>query len=210
MILYKKPNFYHQIFRLPVLKYCKFSCKSYRFPETLPIATTEFSPIEYLVISHDVQLENLLTLLSYVPQLHFFSLHCETGFKNKPTLPCSIVLNHLTHVSINMTYLPYDTFEWMVQNLFHQVQVLYISLYDDVYLNANLLERLILFYMPYLRIFNPTILYSVDKKDLNRCITSVNEFNSSFWVERQWFFEYQITGYQFLPTIFFYSTNPYR
>ena len=39
-------NFYHHIFRLPVLKYCKFSYDFYRLYQILPVATSEISPIE--------------------------------------------------------------------------------------------------------------------------------------------------------------------
>ncbi|CAF4775800.1 unnamed protein product, partial [Rotaria sp. Silwood2] len=54
-----KNVFYHQIFRLPVLKYCKLSLAGNSQSSPLTMATTEFSPIEYFIINQ------LYAFLSY-------------------------------------------------------------------------------------------------------------------------------------------------
>jgi hypothetical protein len=105
----------------------------------------------------------------------------------------------------------FDQFESMVKNLFNQVQVLYISTDNDVaYMDANRWERLILSHMPYLRIFDIAIRYSSTNEGTVSYVTLINRFNSSFWVERQWFFGYNIFRGKFLKSVILYSTNPYR
>ncbi|CAF1210645.1 unnamed protein product [Rotaria sordida] len=54
---------FYQIFRLPVLKYCKLSLNEPFSLGSLPIATTEFSSIEHLVITKLLRLDELNHLL---------------------------------------------------------------------------------------------------------------------------------------------------
>ncbi|CAF0910230.1 unnamed protein product [Rotaria sordida] len=133
-------NLYHQIFRLPVLKYCKLLCKHYVLHRSLPVATNEYSPIECLVIKHRLQLHEVNALLSYVPQLRRLSLHCEPRSSDTRIVSPSIYLNHLTHISLNIQYCPFNQLESIMESLFHQVQILYISVWSDddgTYFDAN-------------------------------------------------------------------------
>jgi hypothetical protein len=72
-------NIYHQIFRLCRLKYCQISGLTMGNSKLLPNVNNQYSPIEYLVMKNSVYFDYLDILLSYVPQLRHFSLHCLDG-----------------------------------------------------------------------------------------------------------------------------------
>lgn len=82
-------------------------------------------------------------------------------------------------------------------------------------MNANRWKQLILSSMPRLRLFDIMMDYcSYDYATSVTFISWMNEFNSSFWFERQYFFEYQIYKRESnsdYPEVFqFYSKNSYR
>ncbi|CAF5056584.1 unnamed protein product, partial [Rotaria sp. Silwood1] len=93
-----KNDIYRQIFRLPVLKYCKISLNKPFNLILLLIATTEFSPIGYLVITNLLRFNELNDLLSYVAELHRLSIHLSNKSSEKYDEQYSIHFNHLTHV----------------------------------------------------------------------------------------------------------------
>jgi hypothetical protein len=205
---------YRQIFRLPVLKYCKLSVDYYSTSGQLPIAMNEFSPIEHFVLINKHPLKDLNAILSYIPHLKHLSIHVRRSFTRFTVqqLDYSTSLMHLTHVSFNWLYIPFDQLEHMIQHLFNQAQVLRISTpLMRGYLDADRWERLILYHMPHLGIFDIFVSCGPYDYDITAYIFSLNRFTSSFWFERQWFFEcyYDIkaNGSSFLK---FCSVNPYR
>ncbi|CAF4814128.1 unnamed protein product, partial [Rotaria sp. Silwood2] len=64
---------YNKIFRLARLKHCQILIELLQCPKSLPVATNEFSTIEHLVINHEISIDQLRILLSYVPQLRRLS-----------------------------------------------------------------------------------------------------------------------------------------
>jgi hypothetical protein len=183
-----KNNIYHLIFRLPVLKYCKISFEDDWHTSPLPISVNEFSSIEHFVIKTQCHLNQLSALLTYLPQLRYLS--CND-------------LNICYELEIKI----------LIMNLFHQLEVLSISTSDDAaYLDANRWERLILFYMPYLHTFDIQHTNFAFNNDCNEtaCQTLMNQFASSFWVERKWFFAHQHNWLGYLNNAIFYSKKPYR
>ncbi|CAF3852374.1 unnamed protein product [Adineta steineri] len=123
---------YQLIFHLYSLRYCKLSLGSSRTLNLASNTTSEYSPIEYLIIDDGIDENDLSSLLSYVPHLRYFSanLSCE---------------------------------------------------HDDV--------------------------SNVQKEAFEE---QVKLFQSSFWTERQWFFEYGIYHSGSRNQRILYSTNPYR
>ncbi|CAF1234568.1 unnamed protein product [Rotaria sordida] len=104
---------------------------------SLPIATTEFSPIEYLVITNFLRTNELNGLLSDVPQLRRLSVHLSNQFAEKyKKKHDSIHLNHLRDVSLNIRHTTFNKFELIIKHLFKQVEVLCItSENNSTYLN---------------------------------------------------------------------------
>jgi hypothetical protein len=200
-------NIYRQIFRLPVLKYCKLSLKAECNSELLPICENEYSSIENLILD-SVTFDEFDRLLSYVPQLHKLSIQCLDGVYCKRIELLTIKFNYLTHISFDFHHIYFNQFEILVKNFFSHIQVLHLSTGHD-----NRREQLILSYMPYLCIFQLNFRDSVygDNHDQSSYDVLINKFNSSFWVERHCFFTFeQENRWGNIGIEIFYSTDPYK
>ncbi|CAF3532321.1 unnamed protein product [Rotaria sp. Silwood1] len=212
---YRNPNeIYQHIFRLPALKYCKISLKEYSDYYSLPMATNLTSPIEHLVITHQFYLNNLNALLSYIPQVRRLTFHYLDGTRSNQLETFSCSSKNLIHVSIHMKDISLDKFELMSKYLFNQLQILHVTTkYDRTYLDANRWEQLILSFMPNLRIFDFQHIDFIENiNDNNQFIydSVFNQFCSSFWFKRKWFFECQFYMETYRKHVIFYSINPYR
>ncbi|CAF1348738.1 unnamed protein product [Rotaria sp. Silwood1] len=208
---------YLQIFNLPTLKYCQLSLKEGLTRELLPMASNQHSSIEYLVINNIININRLINLLSYVPQLRRLTIHSLEESYHKQI--CPIMLNHLTHVSLTLKNINFHEFRQFIIDFCSTINVLRITIkhfIDSSYVDNKKWEELISSYIPNLRIFDiqyenyfNSIHSSRNDVLFNQAISNVliNKFTSSFWIERGWFFAQQ--NYQSNRTIF-YSTNPYR
>ena len=205
---------YSQIFRLSALKYCKVTLEVRYYNELIPCTGNQCSAIEHLIMNHDIYDDGLDSILSYVPQLlrlSFRSKHLPWKQKTK-TYPT--VLNQLTHVSVNLKDFDFVQVELMITHLSHSIQVLCLSTHNSTYveyMNANRWKQLILSTIPNLRIFDIQFDYVLGiTNDELTLEGQINQFSSSFWTERQWFFEHRYYRSRCGRCIFFYSTNPYR
>jgi hypothetical protein len=133
---------YCEIFRLPVLKYCKISSDEHFQSPALPMATNEYSPIEHLNIRSKLTMCDLNALLSYVPQLHRLSLGRLCLHEHEQIVSCSINLNDLTHATLSMEFVTFDEFEKFFKNLFCHLEALYITIQSYInYADANQWEN---------------------------------------------------------------------
>ncbi|CAF4947184.1 unnamed protein product, partial [Rotaria sp. Silwood1] len=210
---------YNKIFRLPRLKYCQILIQLLQCSKSLPVATNEFSNIEHLIINHEISMDQLPILLSYVPQLRRLSIGNLKESKLNRTERSSINLNYLTNVSLKLHNTNFDDFENLVINYFRQIQVLtiaiqYIGFYGNStqYLNAGRWEQLISTHMLNLRIFDFQFSYRGLESNNERQTfeTLINKFNSTFWIEHQWFFDHHYHQITWSNPAVFYSRNPYR
>jgi len=165
------------------------------------------------VINDNIYLDIFYIILSYVPQLRRLSIPVffESDKKRRNMFP--IVLNSLTHISLRLDFINFDHFELLIKDLFHNLQILCITTSHDItYLDADRWQHLILSHMPNLSIFN--IQYIYFEKSNGNAISIfdalINKFNSSFWIERQWFFATQYHCELDYDNIIFYSTKPYK
>ncbi|CAF1326299.1 unnamed protein product [Adineta steineri] len=219
-IIRNKTPIYSQIVRLPALKYCSLSLKKSNSGDPLLLTANEYSPIEHLIIKHDITTNELYSLLSHVPQLRrlYVSDICNSWWKDIKT--SVFVLPYLTHISLNLSSIYFNALAEMMIDIFNQVQVLHISkrfIYNEMYGNANKWEQLILSHMPNLRIFdiqydNFSYNITTDNHNGNQVIsnTTSDNFTSSFWIKRQSFFTQQYFQEQNRNRTIFYSTDPYR
>ncbi|CAF4068996.1 unnamed protein product [Rotaria sordida] len=217
----KNPNdIYYKIFRLSALKYCQISIEMKQHSRSLSTATDKFSSIEHLIINNDISIDQLDSLLSYVPQLRRLSIgHLEESTYNR-TQKNSINLTYLTSVSIELDYVSFKDFEVLVANYFHQVQILRIRVFCIIfsvnhnqteYLNADGWQRLISTCLPNLCVFDFQHTYRIlSSNDQRQAFeTLINKFNSSFWIQHQWFFDFQYHDITWSNAAIFYSINPY-
>ncbi|CAF0965056.1 unnamed protein product [Rotaria sordida] len=194
--------FYCQIFRLPILKYCNLSWRRIDRSNLLSFACNELSPIEYLIIKNACHLNELKALLLYVPQLRRLSISCVAKLTDSKIESCSTISNCLTNVSLDferINSINFEIFESIIKNIFQQLQVLHISIkYNSTYLDSNRWKRLILSYMPHLRIFD-FLFYtsSYSNNDIKEYVAQIDKFNSPFWFEREWVFKYHIDNKEY-------------
>ncbi|CAF4720227.1 unnamed protein product [Rotaria sp. Silwood1] len=209
---------YNKIFRLPKLKYCQILIELLQYSKSLSVATNEFSTVEHLIINHEISIDQLLILLSYVPQLRRLSIGNLKEPKINRTKKGSINLNYLTNVSLKLNNLNFNDFEILVTNYFRQIQVLTIALqcigfYGNSiqYLNADRWEQLISTHMLNLRIFDFQLSYRIldSNRERQEFETLINKFNSTFWIEHQWFFDHHYHQMTWSNTAIFCSRNPY-
>jgi hypothetical protein len=162
------------------------------------------------VINSHFRFGSLNNLLSYLPQLHRLSIDYLDGSYYKDVELTPIVLKYLKYVSIKLHYIRFDRFEKIVKTFFRYVEILRIKTkYDQAYFDAKQWEELIVSYMPNLRIFDINHDSLVRSNPLSYH-DLIDQFNSSFWIEKQWFFTHQHDRKGSLNSGIFYSTNPYR
>jgi len=201
--------FYRQIFRLSRLKYCQI-----KFEATLDREPLFFenkpSPIEHLVIKTRFRYQSFFNLLSYLPKLRYLSIDGLDGSSYQHVTSSSIILNDFKHVSLKLDLISFDQFEIIVKNSFRFIEHLRVTTkYDPAYLNAKRWEQLIVTYMPNLRVFDINHDGLVQNGPLSYH-DLINQFNTSFWIERKWFFTHQHDWQARLDSAVFHSTDPYR
>ncbi|CAF1093101.1 unnamed protein product [Rotaria sordida] len=206
-------NTYQLIFNLPKLKYIKYTAMESNDVDitiTLPIATNkQITSIEHLIIDHPCAIDELFALTSYTPylcRLKFLSLTDRNVNINnvKP-----IILQNLTHLSIRIyTTMSFNVFQIFISNLNSKLKYLSLTtLVEDInYLDANQWENLILTKLPYLEKFD--FKYSaclVENYDTPIYLGQLDQFISSFWLQRQW-----ILDIEFDFDNIIYSIRPYQ
>jgi hypothetical protein len=200
------------IFRLPKLKYCKitYRTKDDQNPPFIFLNEYKRSPIEHLVINTHFRYDSLDGLFFCLPQLRYLSINCLVKCSYIDINPCRIALKHLKYVSFKLDGIDFDRLQKLIKYFFRHVEILRLTTrYDQAYLDAKRWEQVIVSYMPNLRIFD----INHDGSARNNSLTYhdlINQFNSSFWIEKQWFFTHQHDWLERLDSGLFYSTDPYR
>jgi len=205
---------FDQIFSLSKLKYCKITYRTKDIYRLWPIHFTDFdrSPIEYLVINTRFPLEEFNELLSRLPRLRHLSINSlvNSHYDDTEREVRPFVLKCLKSVSLKLDSISFNRLEDFIKNFFQRVEVLRLTIsYDAEYLVAKRWEQLISSYMPHLRIFDINHHgYAPDNQLTFHDL--INQFNSSFWIEKQWFFTHQHDWKKDLNSGILYSTDPYR
>jgi hypothetical protein len=191
------------------LKYCKLSLERWNQHFDLSLNNTEYSPIKHLVIDTTCNLNELIELLAYTPQLN--RLSCKISTINSSFIDMSVISINLNNIYLQLEDTSFDEFEWFISNFSHQLQVLRISAkHDSEFLNADRWQRLITRQMPFLHKFYFQY-QTIVGDNFDRYHILMEKFNSSFWCDRQWFFKHQhYKSKNFTSWIRFYSTQPYR
>ncbi|CAF4240205.1 unnamed protein product [Rotaria sp. Silwood2] len=193
-------NVFDLIFQLPVLKYCKISFSENARYSIKPISTNTSSSIEHLIIICKNFLFDLYDILSYVPQLRRLSIGCIHLPLPRRITDCSFALNNLTSVSLTLEQVEFDDLEQFIQSYFRKVQTLCISTTELSRLSdTKRWEKLFLLDMAYLRTFKLQIFWYQYTAHIGPDDGFIlDELNSSFWSQQQWFFtqEYEFSFYK--------------
>ncbi len=204
---------YHVIFSLPALKYNKLSLV---IDETfIPLSTNnnyQLSPLQHLIIDHSCTLPKLIAMLSCTPRLCY--LYCELLDKSNQFIEedMKILLPNLTHISIDICHVKFDKFEIFIKTIGSQLQILRITTSEDTaYLNGGRWERLLVQYMPHLRIFKFNHQELVeDDFEFTTDHALIHQFTLPFWTRRQWVVELIILIGIWGCHEIAYSIHPYR
>jgi len=212
-------HFYLFIFNLSKLKYLKFSLDGYPISNvtvSLPMPTSQpSSTIEYLVIDHPCNSQDLSNIISYTPHLHRLSVIQPLVIKeNFPIITPMTILN-LTDLSIHLSSVSFDQLERLISEIDGKLKILRLDIMSDdrAYINARRWEQLILHYFPRLEKFYLKYFHFLHN-DLQSPTypKTVNQFFSSFWLERQWILEAdtetELTTYSIRP--FKYINKKYQ
>jgi hypothetical protein len=166
------------------------------------------STIEYFVIDYPCNSQDLSNIISYTSHLSRLNVIQALQIKkNFPIITPMTILN-LTDLSIHLSSVSFDQLEILLSKINTNLKILRLDIMSDdqTYANAHRWERFILHYFPelekfYLKYFDfvydalPTRIYP----------EPVNQFFSSFWLERQWILEVD-TGSE----LTIYSIRPFK
>ncbi|CAF3883786.1 unnamed protein product [Rotaria sp. Silwood1] len=216
--LSKLTDIYQLIFALSKLKYLKFTVYDTDFVNTSLsfFRNSQVSSIEYLIIEHRCDFNDLLTVLSYTPRLRHLNVYPIIDDNDNDSIIENILpikLSNLTYISLDVHYIKFDKFTMFIKNFNCKLKVLrYRTQSNDVtYLYANRWKELILKYFPQLEKFYfqyEDMPYYVHRSPAYRKV-DFNQFISSFWIEKRWVFKSKIDRSAFIFKIYPYKETWY-
>jgi hypothetical protein len=162
--------------------------------------------IERLNINFACTVNELTSILFHTPYLrHLFCQGLWNSMKRDKNI-AQLKLLHLTHISIgtNTSSLNFNDFKIFIKNISCQLRTLSLKTRTPEYFDANQWEQLIKDHMPCLSTFN--LEYSTGQ-DIFSTPTheEINQFISSFWIERVWLFKLEYRLHEVT-----YFINSYR
>lgn len=203
---------YELVLHLPKLKFFKLSSFGHETdPVTLslPMASSQSSsPIEHLVIEHSCTSANLSSILSYTPHLSRFILMHELDIDDHLPIISPIVLANLTYLCMDTGKISFNRFERSISQTFSKLQILRVLCDDRNYLDAHRWEYLISKHLPHLKTFDLRCFdFYINHENwpMVEYPGQVNDFFSSFWIERQW-----ILQVEYESEIINYVINTYK
>ncbi|UJR32688.1 hypothetical protein I4U23_020147 [Adineta vaga] len=183
------PLLYKFVFQILSIKYLKISYNQYN-PE-IPLSLAQpnhMNSIKYLNIDHSCRIRNLMTMLSYTPQLTHLTCRGLIDWSENIE-DIIIILPELTHISLLTYFTVWNEFERFIQKISSHVQILRLNIHSTkIHLYAEQWERLIVKYMPNLyrfyfqhhQTFDKKLFKEVDFYDL------IKQFYTPFWMEQNW------------------------
>ncbi|CAF0742588.1 unnamed protein product [Adineta ricciae] len=200
---------YLSIITLPVLKYFKLLADVWPLYSHVSLNNTQISPLRYLVLQSECDLNELLELLSFTPELRCLS--CKLSISNILYEEAFYVPETLTHVYFQLETASFDEFKWFISHFGYQLEVLSVSVKSDQgFFDAYSWQELISSQMPCLQKFYFQCVITMNENFYEYSMR-VDEFDSSFWRDRQWVFKHEICiSDEENPWIRLYSVQPYR
>ncbi|CAF1061141.1 unnamed protein product [Adineta steineri] len=178
-------SIYLSIFRLTKLKLCKLTFPSGGERVPLPIAIDSYHKLERLIINGHCRLEQLNSILSYLPLLQHLS--CQYLYGTGRECKEIQIAKNLTSIHLTIYRVLFEEMKLFLSKISSRLKILRMKTFDnDDYFLAEQWEELIVCHMPCLRIFDLQYSVSIDKDTRHLLI---DRFSSKFWIEKQWFFD---------------------
>ncbi|CAF4227213.1 unnamed protein product [Rotaria sp. Silwood2] len=159
---------------------------------TLPLATNnECSPLERLIINHHCSLNGLESLISYTPELHQLTIHQTDS--NITTLQ-SIALINLVFIYLHMCKTSFYELKTFLFNISSTLKILSINCSEKIiFLDAHRWKQFISYYYPQLEKCYFTYYDRMNNDNQYEIYPGqINQFSSTFWIERKWIFHVKI------------------
>ncbi|UJR20080.1 hypothetical protein I4U23_023212 [Adineta vaga] len=201
-------KYFLELFQLPVLKYCRVKFETYSVHSLFRLLDDSDSSIEHLIIDSNIWIANLNSLLSGKSKLRYLTVNQLCGNTYGPIMHCSRLKKPLTKLIITKLMISFEFFKSFIKTHGEHLEILHLSqMNDSHYFNANDWEQLIMSSMPNLKTFSVHFRFTIDNRPSLKLI--LRQFHTSFWLERQWFFEHNISTVSYKITVDFYSINPF-
>ena len=203
-------DIYKITLKLPLLKYHNVLTQSTDLlVNSLPInIDQQFSFITHLIIENHCSFNNILTIISYTPQLYRLNYTNMNSNDKNIEINSPIKLSNLKSLFVRVYNTRFDMFEMFLRQIDSKLKVLsFTTRYEDItYLDANRWKEIISKYLYQLEEFYLQYYASYGKGSETRLYHGKsNQFTSAFWIKRQWIFEVQ----RDLESIM-YSVRPYK
>jgi hypothetical protein len=202
-------DIYRIILALPMLTYCKISVTDSDLCSSLAMSTDQrSSPLQYLIMDHDINFNELSTILSYTP--HLRHLCFIESYKIDVTIEIisSFITTNLTYLRLRSEDVTFDQFETFIRQTCPKLKVLVFITFSEemAYLDAHRWEQLIVQDLPQLEKFSLQYYELLeDTTESNVYFKESNPFLSSFWLDRQWMFEIELER-----DFIIYFVRPYK
>jgi hypothetical protein len=204
---YDLSDIYRLIFRFPYLKYNKLSVSDYNESDiSIPMSINEKpSTIERLVINFPCTVNELTSILFHTPFLQRLTCEQLVEMDDLNENGDRLGLVHLTHMSVDSCNIEFDEFKRFIKKISSHLRMLRLTTFwSPTYLDANRWEHLIKKHMPHLCEFHLDN-HMFDDETAPQNHEAINQFTSSFWMEKEWFLELENDCGEFI-----YSIHPYK
>ncbi|CAF1577281.1 unnamed protein product [Rotaria sp. Silwood1] len=185
-------DIYRLIFVLRKLKYYRMFCFNDDHLITLSLATNnQCSPLERLIINHRCSLNELESLIPYTLELRQLTSH-QTD--SNITMLQSITLINLMFIYLHMCKISFYELKTFLVNISSALKILSIHCSENIFfLDAHRWEQFISYYYPQLEKFYFTYYDLTDNDNQYEIYPGqINQFSSTFWIERKWIFHVEI------------------
>lgn len=177
-------SIYLSIFHLNKLQFCKLTYPSSGERIPLPIALHSSSTLKSLILHGHCRLDQLISILSYTPQLQHLSCQYLYG-SGSSDMNFSLNLMSIYFILYRITF---DELKGLLSKIGYSLKKLRIEKSNDEnYFHAEQWEDLIGNSMRNLMIFQFDYSLLIPEHFDRRLI---DRFSSKFWVERKWFFDH--------------------
>lgn len=196
---------YLAIFQLPKLKFCQLTFPSGGQRVPLPTSVNQCSTLERLIINGHCRLDQLISILSYLPNLQY--LTCEYLYGSE-WIEIVKIPESLISVCFTVYRMSFNEFKLLLSKIGLKLKRLRIRIFNnESFFHAEQWEELISNFMPCLWKFDlqyNSIINDIFEKD------EIKRFNTKFWIERKWVFDHYYYEYEDSYYINFFSVVPYR